>query len=395
MPDYRYINSTGVIVPDTAEIRTQVEAEYRAVFGQSINLSPETPQGVLVTMEIENRDALVRNNAELANQINPDIAGGIFLDGLWSLMGGARSGATHSYLTGVIFTGVPDTIIPAGSIAETVSGYKFVTTAVLRLGSDGTTTGSMRALNTGAVTCLAGELTKVASSVLGWETVVNPTDAAVGRVTESDVSARRRRAQTLAINTVSVSEAITSSLYALDGVRSLSYRENYSDAPIVFDGITLKPHSIYVCVEGGELADIAQSLLRTKTIGAGYNGDVTVSVTDSISGQVYDVAFDRPEVITVFCRVTVKSSALDAQTIIPNAIALFTEGEIEGDGGLRVGREVSPFELSAAVNFVEPRLFVTRVELSTDGAIWSTDTIPVKINQVARLNKSAVQVIVV
>lgn len=79
MADYRYINNKGVILPDTATIRDEVESEFRAVFGQSINLAPETPQGALATMEVENRDAMVRNNAELANQINPDIAGGVFL----------------------------------------------------------------------------------------------------------------------------------------------------------------------------------------------------------------------------------------------------------------------------------------------------------------------------
>lgn len=103
MADYRYINNKGVIVPDTAALRKEVEDEFRTVFGQSINLSPETPQGVLATMEIENRDAIVRNNAELANQINPDIAGGIFLDAIWALMGGERINATHSYLSDVEF----------------------------------------------------------------------------------------------------------------------------------------------------------------------------------------------------------------------------------------------------------------------------------------------------
>lgn len=87
MADYHYITRQGVIVPDTADLRQGVEKDFYAAFGQDIDLSPETPQGALVTMEIENRDAMVRNNAELANQINPDIAGGIFLDAIWALMG--------------------------------------------------------------------------------------------------------------------------------------------------------------------------------------------------------------------------------------------------------------------------------------------------------------------
>ena len=395
MSDYQFIASTGVIIPDTSTLREQVENEFRDVFGQEIDLSPETPQGALVTMEVENRDAIVRNNAELANQINPDIAGGIFLDAIWALMGGQRLSATHSFLTNVEFAGVPQTLIPKGSLAETQAGDAFETTSVLIIGNDGVTKGDMRSVETGPVGCRAGELVRVASSVLGWETVNNPTDAVLGRVAESDIRTRRRRRNTLAKNTVSVGEAITSALYDIEGVESLSYRENYTDADQVIDGVPLVKHSIYVCVDGGPREEIAVALLRTKTVGAAYNGSETVEVTEPSSGQVYNVKFDRPKEITVFCRVTVRKSPFDAQTLIPDAVEKWVAGETDTDDGLAVGRDVSPFEIAAAVNTAEPRLFVLKVELSTDGVTWSTDVIPVQINAVARLRRNAVQVVIV
>ncbi|MBP3932282.1 MAG: hypothetical protein J6D44_00175, partial [Pseudomonas sp.] len=96
MADYNYIVSTGVIVPDTASLRSEVEAEYKSVLGADLPVTPETPQGVLITAEVESRDGMVRNNAELANQINPDIAGGVWLDAIWALTRGKRRGATRS-----------------------------------------------------------------------------------------------------------------------------------------------------------------------------------------------------------------------------------------------------------------------------------------------------------
>ena len=394
MSDYQFIASTGVIIPDTATLREQVENEFRDVFGQEIDLSPETPQGALVTMEVENRDAIARNNAELANQINPDIAGGIFLDAIWALMGGQRLSATHSFLTNVEFAGVPQTLIPKGSLAETQAGDAFETTSVLIIGNDGVTKGDMRSVETGPVGCGAGELVRVASSVLGWETVNNPADAVLGRVAESDIRTRRRRRNTLAKNTVSVGEAITSALYNIESVESLSYRENYTDADQVIDGVPLVKHSIYVCVDGGPREEIAVALLRTKTVGAAYNGSETVEVTEPSSGHVYNVKFDRPKEITVFCRVTVRKSPFDAQTLIPDAVEKWVAGETDTDDGLAVGRDVSSFEIAAAVNAAEPRLFVLKVELSTDGVTWSTDVIPVQVNAVARLRRNAVQVVI-
>lgn len=395
MADYKYITSSGIIIPDTGDQRTAVEDEFKAVFGQDLDVSPETPQGVLITMETENRDAVARNNAELANQINPDIAGGVFLDAIWALMGGQRWDATRSMLTQVAFGGVPGTIIPKGSLAETMAGDQFATTRALIIGKDGKITGDMRAVDTGLTECPAGQLNGIASSVLGWETVTNPTSAVSGRVAESDLQSRRRRKLTLAKNTVSVGEAITSALYELEGVRSLAYRENYTDVPMTFEGITMVPHSVYVCVEGGDSQEIAEALLRTKTIGAAFNGSEEIEVPEPVSGQTYNVKFDRAKEVVLFCRVTVKKTSVDAQTIIPAAVEAWANGETEGDGGLVVGREVSPFEISAGVNSAEPRLFVTRVELSLNGTDWSSDTFPVKLTEVARINRSAVQVVFV
>ncbi|QXX83458.1 baseplate J/gp47 family protein [Providencia sp. R33] len=395
MADYQYITSQGVIVPDARTLRDDVESEYRSVFGQYLDVNPETPQGALITMEVENRDAVVRNNAELANQINPDLAGGIFLDAIWALMGGQRFDATHSFLSQVKFTGIAETIIPKGSQAATLNGDLFETTKTLIIGKDGSVTGDMRAIETGAIECGVGQLNKVASSVLGWETVHNPSNAVLGRDAESDLQSRRRRKQTLAKNTVSVGEAITSALYELEGVRSLSYRENYTDQPMMFDGITLVPHSIYVCVEGGDKEAIARSLLHTKTLGAAFNGSEEVDVLETISGQIYPVKFDRAKEIVLFCRVMVKKATVDAQTIIPAAVELWANGELDGEGGLVVGRDVSPFEISAGINVVEPRLFITRVELSTDGKAWSSNNYEIKMNEVARLKRSAVQVVLV
>lgn len=136
-------------------------------------------------------------------------------------------------------------------------------------------------------------------------------------------------------------------------------------------------------------------MLRTKTIGAAFNGSEEIEVPEPVSGQTYNVKFDRAKEVVLLCRVTVKKTSVDAQTIIPEAVDAWANGETEGDGGLVVGREVSPFEISAGVNSAEPRLFVTRVELSLNGTKWSSDTFPIKLTEVARINRSAVQVVFV
>jgi hypothetical protein len=394
---YNYVSNRGLVIPDTATTRAQVEAEWREAFGQDLDVSPDTPQGVLITAEVEARDAVARNNAEVANQINPDISGGVWLDAIWALTGGQRRGATASFLPSVELTGQPGTLIPAGSEAVVqASRERFRTLAPVTLDGAGEATVDMRAVTLGPVACPVGALDTIATTVLGWETVNNPVAAIIGTSQESDFASRQRRRNTLALQGISTPQAVTSRLYAVKGVQSLVFRENILPTTETIDGITLAPHSLYACVSGGDDADIAQALLETKTVGAAWNGAVLVNVIEPNSGQVYPVRFDRPTPVLIYVRVTVRATPLDADSLVRNAIINYANGQSDGEPGFAVGEDVSPFELAGAINQLEPRLFVAKVELSSDGGLtYSTADVPISITQVAAVTSGTISVVVV
>lgn len=394
---YNFVSNRGLVIPDTATTRAQVEAEWREAFGQDLDVSPDTPQGVLITAEVEARDAVARNNAEVANQINPDISGGVWLDAIWALTGGQRRGATASFLPSVELTGQPGTLIPAGSEAVVqASRERFRTLAPVTLDGAGVATVDMQAVTLGPVACPVGALDTIATTVLGWETVTNPVAAIIGTSQESDFASRQRRRNTLALQGISTPQAVTSRLYAVKGVQSLVFRENILPTTETIDGIPLVPHSVYACVSGGDDADIAQALLETKTVGANWNGAVLVNVIEPTSGQVYPVRFDRPTPVLIYVRVTVRATPLDAESLVRNAIINYANGQSDGEPGFAVGEDVSPFELAGAINQLEPRLFVAKVELSSDGGLtYSTADVPISITQVAAVTSGTISVVVV
>ncbi|GAB1837370.1 hypothetical protein MyNCGM121_41500 [Achromobacter xylosoxidans] len=395
MADYSFIVNRGVIVPDTATTRAQVEAEFRAVFGDDMPTDPATPQGLLITRITEERDAIARNNAELANQINPALSGGVFLDSLMALTGGRRRSSVRSLIVGAVLGGVPGTNVPAGSIAETEQGEQFELVNTVVLDAAGTAAGNLRALQDGEIIVPAGGLNTVASSVLGWETITNPSAAIPGQREENDVLLRRRRAQTLALQTTSINEAIVSRLYDIEAVRSCYYLENYADVDQVVDGIPMRKHSIWACVEGGTDMEVAQAIFETKTVGGGYNGAVVVEVPDPVNGRLYEVKFDRPQEVTLLIRVTVRSSILDVQQLVPDLVMNYVNGEIDGDVSFVVGSDVSTFEIASAINQQEPSIFVKKVELSVVGSgAWSADTMVIAPNQIARTQRSSIQVVI-
>lgn len=397
MAAYEWIVESGVILPDTSELQDDVIAEFRAAFGADLVVTADTPQGVLITAETLARDNMARNNATLANQLNPDIAGGVFLDAIWALTAGERIPASRSLITEVTVTGVPGAIIPEASQARVgATGPIFETTGAVVLGVDGTGTATFQSLDVGPVSAGTGDLDTIVSGVLGWETVTNPTPAIPGKDEESDAAARRRRRDTLALQSVALPEAIISGLYTVDGVRSVLMRENYTDAPVVIEGVTLDPHSIYVAVTGGTDSAVAAMLLARKSLGCGWNGDTAVNVVDPLSGQTYVVTFQRPDIIPIFARVTVRQGTAtgDPVSLVKAALEAYAAGEQLDEPGLVIGADVSPWELAGAVNRGAPGLYVQLVELSLDGSTWSTNAITVTIEEQAQLLAGAVTVVV-
>lgn len=190
---YDYLTRTGVIVPDTSAVLDTVQDEWRSVFGNDLSMNAETPQGVLITADTLGRDAVMRNNAALANQINPNQAGGVFLDAICALTGLARRPATRSMIAHADLTGLPGTVIPSGARARTQAGDLFEIIQAVTLAQDGRATASFRSVEYGPITALAGTLVHIVDSVLGWETVNNRENAALGQTEQSDVSLHRQR----------------------------------------------------------------------------------------------------------------------------------------------------------------------------------------------------------
>lgn len=243
---YNYIDATGLIVPDTSTLLGDVQNEYRVAFGEDLIVDPETPQGVLITSETLARVAVVDNNAQVANQINPNIAGGVFLDAICALTGLSRIGDTFSQVTATV-TGVESTTIPTTAVAALVTGEEFSPLVDITIGVSGTATGVFKALLPGPIASPINTLTEIISGVVGWETVTNANAGSLGAFQQSDQALRFLRQQTLALQGVALNEAIISGLLA-GPVTSLQYRENYTSAPLTIDGVTLEPNSIYVVV---------------------------------------------------------------------------------------------------------------------------------------------------
>ena len=389
---YEYLSPTGTVIPDTVDILSGVQTEYQTAFGSDMQLTPDTPQGVLIAAETLARAEVVQNNAALANQINPNVAAGVFLDAILALTGMQRTPATQTTVAGVTLAGVAGTVIPAGTQAQTAVGDIFSTLSQVTLAANGQATVNFASVAFGPIPCAIGALTTPVTNVLGWETVNNTVAGVVGQTTQSDIGARALRSNTLAFQGVSLAESITSALYAIPGVQSLFFQENIQSTTQTIKGITMVPNSIYVCVNGGAQAEIASALLENKSSGAAWNGSTSVSVVEPTSGQVYTVLYDVPAPIEIAIQVTSANASLsDIQTGIAN----YSAGNVANYQAWSVGVPISAFEIAGALLSQYPYMIIQQIQISYAESIeFGTGVLPIGVNEIGFSNPSDITLLV-
>lgn len=399
---FDYIATTGVIVPDTSNVLTDVQGEWVGALGANINLDPATQQGVLITGEVTARTGVVNANAKVANQINPNLAGGLFLDALCALMGLYRAKATATQVTNVTLTGVINTNIPSGTRASLgQNGPVFTLQNGVTLANDGSGGGigfaTFVAVVAGPQACASGALNTPVDSVLGWETITNNQSGTPASVTtlgtnqQTDASLRALRNNTLALQGISTVQAQVSGLYAINGVTSVAYRENVGSSTAVIDGISLVGHSVWACVDGGASLDIATSLLKNKTDGAAWNGAQDIPVVEPASGQTYQVLFDRPTYVFIYGAMSIKQGSFigNLQGAAAQAVADYFVGAVDGFQAVGIGQTVSPFEIAAAVVSACPGCIVMNCTIGTVPGTLNPADIAIALNQRAITNNTA------
>lgn len=310
--------TTGFYVDEVSDVRSDVASAWRQAFSREgdpvLNTAPETPAGQLIDSQTA---AVVEKDSELlylCNQFDPRKASGVFQDALGQIYFLTRKEAVPSQAV-ITVTGLPGTVIPVASqIRSTADDTLWACTEAVTIPAEGTTTATFACMTTGAISAAAGTLTRIVTVTAGWDTAVNLSAAAVGNPAETRGAFESRRYASVALNSRSTAAAIYARILQIDDVVSCYVTQNRTSAPVTIDGYTLKPHSVYVAVTGGDDDDIAQALYDTVSAGCDYNGNTEVEITDPHTGASEIVAFNRPAEMDVYLRVTlVTDTALTTQ----------------------------------------------------------------------------------
>lgn len=349
--------SAGLVLPTESAILTGVQADINTAFGGGVNPALETPQGQLASSEAA---IIADKNAEVAlivNQIDPQYSDGRFQDAIARIYYLTRKPATSTSVTATL-GGVTSTVIPAGTLAQDTGGNTYSLTANATIGVGGTVDAEFQNIVTGPIPCPAASLIKVYQSISGWDTITNAADGTLGQDVETREDFEFRRKNSVAINSKGTPEAIYAAVFAVDNVLDAYVIDNPTGTT-VNTGATSYPviaHSVYIAVVGGIDADIAAAIWNKKDVGCDYNGNTSVTVTDtsgySYPYPTYTVKFERPTPLVVKFAVEIvddPSLPSDIVTLTKDAIIARFNGT-DGTTRERIGATIFASRYYGAVS---------------------------------------------
>lgn len=336
MSQLEFNAGTGVVVPTTQEVREDIAAKVQAAFatgetGIELNVDPASPMGQVVdalTAEIEAKNAEI---AFLANQFSMAQATGGFMDALASLYFIERK-VSEATIVQCTCTGLAGTQIPYGAIVQDTNGnkYRCLQTTDTTIPASGSILVNFSAVEHGALAVQPNAVTKIVTTVPGWDTVNNPAAGIAGRDRESDAELLERVKASVAYNAHGTADALKAAIANLDGVIDCEVLENYGSETKTLYGVSVAGHSIAVCVSGGDDADIAEAIYRKKDAGCGMTGTHEVTYTAVDNGNTkYTYPIIVPTATNLYIRVTFFGSSMDetSQAAVKAAVVSDATGQ--------------------------------------------------------------------
>lgn len=354
------ITNDGVQIETLEEILDRLAASYRSIYGADINLDQDTADGQRLGIMAKAVFDAQTAGLDTYNSMDVDLSLGQALDRNSKIAGISRRPATNSTW---------DIEVTASKAVELYSGYTIRDDAGQDWIKDtavnipiGTTTVTFESVTLGAVQGLIGAGLEQVTILTEVTTLAASVSATVGIDEETDEELRIRRNKSTENPAFSTIGSLTSKILDLDDVVDAFVYENKTST---YDAtLDLNSHSIWAIVEGGEIADIVETMARQKTGGTGIKGTVTGTYTETIvrpDGSTFDIIhemkFDRPVITELYVNVNATRTTpnpVDTALIADNiasrrftigeaihASSLYTEGAKLGTGFYLSDLEIS------------------------------------------------------
>lgn len=379
-----YVDAAGLHIPTYNDIRDDLIAQYKQIYGEDIYLEPDSQDYQMISAYASKDYDTMQLLQIVYNNHSPKTAVGSGLSSLVKLNGIARKAASYSTCV-LTLTGTVGTIIAAG-VAKDEQGNLWDLPLNLTF-TETTLEVTAQCETLGAIEAGVGTITTINNPQAGWIAVTNEVPAVVGQPIETDVELRARQIISVAIPSQNMVDSTVAGIASVSGVTRYKVYDNDTN---LTDENGIPGHSIAAVVEGGLDADVAEQVYLRKGPGGGTYGSSSFNYVNA-SGIPNIIKFSRPTYTSIDVTVTV-SAGIGYSSAILDVIKENIEAYIEA---LDIGVDVSSTGILTAItaaieNPAQPSFSLASISLGETGGTMGIVDVPIDWNAVASVGTVSV-----
>lgn len=373
------LTNAGYVPERLDAILAKLDQGFREIYGNDINTDPDTPDGQMIGLVAQIKADLEELGEAIYRALDPDHAGGVWLEQRTAYAGVTRRRSSYSYLRRVLLEGDAGQPVQAGSVVEDENKQRWLLVADSTVGS----TADFRSIEKGAFELSVDADLTIITKTIGWTAATTTEPAEVGEEEERDPVLRNRFYRSRARGAQNSVDGIEANIAQLPDVSEVICLENHTDVTDA-DGVPRK--SINVIVDGGVDPDIAKVIFDYKTGGTGMRGDTQVNVIDR-RGRTRPIWFDRPTPVDCAAYIEVQRNEeyTDIDTDAIKAAIVATS--------LTIGQDVQRTRLYSPINTVSG-FWVSTLHIGRVGQPLTENNIVIDVREKARFSTADIEVIV-
>lgn len=387
------INENGIVTDSVTTTVAKLTTAFKEIYGDDINVSQSTPDGQLINIAAQAKTDTLELAISLYNMFNPVTVRGRAQDNLYKLVGLRRKASKFTFVevnvttTGAcILRGLDDNAESLTATGYTVSdtiGNNFILLNTQYINAAGTYLLAFRAEKVGAVEVLPNTITNMVSVIANVASVNNPAaQYSTGQAEETDAEFFLRFSKSRANRGSGQDDSLEAQLLNINLVKSVYIDDNREDTT---NAAGTPAHSIWVIVEGGVNADIAQVIYENVTDGCGMRGTVSVNVTKS-NGRTETIYFDRPQsqnLYVDFSLLNKSGASVDEDALKDYIIANLATG---------IYTSVDTLAITNIIQAYDANLIPYNLTVSGDGTTWEEYVLPQAYNYKFTLAKANITI---
>lgn len=294
-------SDAGFVAPSESDVLAGVQADQQTAFGGTLNPHLTSPQGQLAQSVAAIVGDCNDQFVALVNAVDPAYASGRMQDAIGRIYFLDRIAASSTVVT-ALCSGLTNTVIPAGALAQDTSGNLYASLAPETIPTGGSIAVVFECQTTGPIACPPSALSKVYRAVPGWDSVTNPVAGVLGSDVETRADFEYRRQQSVAANATGSNAAILGAVLQVAGVLDAWVIDNplsaVSDATFTgsISGTTLTASG----ASGGKImvghmltgaGVVSGTSITSYMSGAGGNGTYGISLAQTVASEAMSTNF--------------------------------------------------------------------------------------------------------